>query len=224
MHLDRIRVLMSIVAQGVIPVFYDGDLELCKGVIGACSKGGAKCIEFTNRGEFAPHTFLELSRHFAKADPSVVLGVGSIVDAPTAALYVANGARFVVGPVLNAEVARLCNRRKIAYSPGCATLSEIGEAEELGCEIVKIFPGNSVGGPDFVKSVLGPCPWVKIMPTGGVDPTESSLRAWFDAGIVAAGIGSKLITKELLAERNFAGIERRVRETLAIVGAIRSKA
>jgi 2-dehydro-3-deoxyphosphogluconate aldolase/(4S)-4-hydroxy-2-oxoglutarate aldolase len=167
--------------------------------------------------------FLELSRHFAKADPSVILGVGSVIDAPTAALYIASGAKFVVGPVLNAEIAKLCNRRKIPYSPGCGSATEISVAEELGCEIVKVFPGGSVGGPDFVKSILGPCPWTRIMPTGGVDVTEASLRAWFDAGVVAVGIGSNLITKQLLERQDFAGIERKVRDTIELIKTIRGK-
>src|SRR5262245_42613830 len=136
---DRLAVLTAMIGQGVIPVFYHPDVELCRGVIQACADGGAKCVEFTNRGDFAAETFLELARHFQKADPSVILGVGSVVDAPTAGLYIAHGARFVVGPLLNPDVARLCNRRKIAYSPGCGSATEIGLAEELGCEIVKIF-------------------------------------------------------------------------------------
>ena len=165
-------VLSAMVDQGVIPVFYHPDAEVCKKVIQACANGGAKCIEFTNRGDFASHVFLDVARHFAKADPSVIMGVGSVVDAPTAGIYIGNGAKFVVGPLLNADVAKVCNRRKIAYSPGCGSMSEISYAEELGCEIVKIFPGDSVGGPEFVKSVLAPCPWTRIMPTGGVDCTE----------------------------------------------------
>ena len=173
---DRMAVLTAMMDIGVIPVFYHPDVEVCKKVIKACADGGAKCIEFTNRGEFAAHVFLEVTRHFAKADPSVIMGVGSIVDAPTAGIYIANGARFVVGPVLNPDVAKLCNRRKIPYSPGCGSASEIGLAEELGCEIVKIFPAGSVGGPDFVKAILAPSPWTRIMPTGAVDATEESLR------------------------------------------------
>jgi 2-dehydro-3-deoxyphosphogluconate aldolase / (4S)-4-hydroxy-2-oxoglutarate aldolase len=220
---DRLFVLSSLIEQGVVPVFYHPDAEVAKAVIQACADGGAKCVEFTNRGEFAVHAFLDLARHFAKADPTLVLGAGSIVDTPTAALYISSGAKFVVGPALNAEIAKLCNRRKIAYSPGCATLSEISQAEELGCEIVKIFPGNSVGGPEFVKAVLAPCPWTKIMPTGGVDPTEASLKEWFGAGIVAAGIGSKLITKELVDAKDYAMIERRVRETIGLVRTIRGE-
>lgn len=220
---DRLTVLAALLEQSIIPVFFDPDAEVCRKVIQACADGGAKCVEFTNRGDFAPHVFHEVARHFDKADPSVTLGVGSIVDAPTAGLYIASGARFVVGPLLNAEVARLCNRRGIPYSPGCGSVTEIGNAQELGCEIVKIFPGSSVGGPEFVKAVLGPMPWTRIMPTGGVEPNEESLRRWFGAGIVACGIGSNLITRDLLKARDFAGIERKVREALALVGRVKAE-
>ena len=142
-------------------------------------------------------------------------GVGTVVDAPTAALYLAAGANFVVGPVLNAEVARLCNRRKVAYIPGCATPSEISEAHELGVEIVKVFPGSAVGGPAFVRAVLAPLPWARLMPTGGVDATEESIRAWFGAGVACVGVGSKLITNELIAARDWEGLSRKVAQMLA---------
>jgi 2-dehydro-3-deoxyphosphogluconate aldolase/(4S)-4-hydroxy-2-oxoglutarate aldolase len=223
MAVDRMAVLSAMVGQGVIPVFYHPDVEVCKKVIQACANGGAKCIEFTNRGDFASHVFLDVTRHFAKADPSVIMGAGTVVDAPTAGIYIANGAKFVVGPLLNADVAKLCNRRKIAYSPGCGSMSEIGYAEELGCEIVKVFPGGSVGGPEFVKSVLGPCPWTRIMPTGGVDCTEDSLKRWFGAGVACVGIGSKLITKPLLDAQDYAGIEKKVRDTVQLIKSIRGK-
>jgi 2-dehydro-3-deoxyphosphogluconate aldolase/(4S)-4-hydroxy-2-oxoglutarate aldolase len=219
---DRLSVLSAMIDQGVIPVFYHPDVEVCSKVIQACANGGAKCVEFTNRGDFAAHVFLDVTRHFAKADPSVIMGVGSIVDAPTAGLYIANGANFVVGPLLNAEVGRLCNRRMIAYSPGCGSATEIGQAQELGCEIVKVFPGSSVGGPEFVKNVLGPMPWTKIMPTGGVEATEASLKTWFGAGIVACGIGSNLITKALLDAEDYAGIEARVRDTVQMIKTIKA--
>jgi 2-dehydro-3-deoxyphosphogluconate aldolase/(4S)-4-hydroxy-2-oxoglutarate aldolase len=218
---DRMTVLTAMMGQGVIPVFYHPDVETCVNVIQACANGGAKCIEFTNRGDFAAHVFLDVARHFAKADPSVIMGVGSIVDAPTAGIYIANGAKFVVGPILNADVAKVCNRRMIPYSPGCGSASEISDAQELGCEIVKVFPGESVGGPTFVKNVLGPMPWTRIMPTGGVDPDEKSLREWFGAGIVAAGMGSKLITNDLLKAGDWKGIEERVRKTVDLISSIR---
>jgi 2-dehydro-3-deoxyphosphogluconate aldolase/(4S)-4-hydroxy-2-oxoglutarate aldolase len=220
---DRMAVLTAMMDQGVIPVFYHPDAQIAAKVIQACANGGAKCIEFTNRGEFAAHVFYEVTRHFAAADPSVIMGVGSIVDAPTAGIYIANGARFVVGPLLNPDVAKVCNRRKIPYSPGCGSATEIGYAEELGCEIVKVFPGGSVGGPDFVKNVLGPMPWTRIMPTGGVDATEESLRAWFGAGVVAVGIGSNLIAKSLLDAKDYGGIEKRVRDTVQLIKTIRGR-
>jgi 2-dehydro-3-deoxyphosphogluconate aldolase/(4S)-4-hydroxy-2-oxoglutarate aldolase len=218
---DRQSVLNAIIGQGVIPVFSHPDPAVCVQVIRACAAGGAVCVEFTNRGDFAAEVFAEVARHFAKGEPSVVLGVGSVVDAPTAALYLARGARFVVGPMLNAEVARLCNRRMTAYLPGCGTLSEIGLAHELGCEVVKLFPGGAVGGPEFVKAILGPMPWTKVMPTGGVDATEASLRPWFEAGIVACGLGSNLVGKALVDAGDFTGLEARVRQAIELVRAIR---
>ncbi len=218
---DRMAVLAALMEQAIIPVFYDPDADVCRQVIQACANGGAKCVEFTNRGDFAAHVFLDVTRHFATADPTVIMGVGSIVDAPTAGIYIANGARFVVGPLLNADVAKVCNRRGIPYSPGCGSATEIGDAQELGCEIVKVFPGASVGGPDFVRSVMGPMPWTRIMPTGGVEPTEASLRQWFSAGIVACGIGSNLITRELLRAKDYAGIEHKVRDTIELSRRIR---
>ena len=221
---DRMAVLAALMDQGVIPVFYHPDPEICIKVIEACSAGGAKCIEFTNRGDYASYTFLDVARHFDKADPSVIMGVGSIVDAPTAGIYIANGAKFVVGPILNADVAKVCNRRKVPYSPGCGSASEISYAEELGCEIVKVFPGSQVGGPEFIKAVMGPMPWTRIMPTGGVDPDEASVKAWFGAGIVAAGMGSKLITKEMLDAQDYKGIENKVRDTVQLIKRVRGKA
>ncbi|MBK9395059.1 MAG: bifunctional 4-hydroxy-2-oxoglutarate aldolase/2-dehydro-3-deoxy-phosphogluconate aldolase [Uliginosibacterium sp.] len=220
---DRMAVLSALMTQGVIPVFYHPDAEVCIQVIQACANGGAKCIEFTNRGDFAAHVFYEVTRHFRQADPSVIMGVGSIVDAPTAGLYLANGARFVVSPLINAEVARLCNRRGIPYSPGCGSVTEIGDAQELGCEIVKMFPGSSIDGPELVQSVMGPMPWTRIMPTGGVEPTEESLRKWFAAGIVACGMGSRLISKDLLDAGDYKGIEDKVRQTVQTIQTIRAQ-
>ncbi|PTX96622.1 bifunctional 4-hydroxy-2-oxoglutarate aldolase/2-dehydro-3-deoxy-phosphogluconate aldolase [Opitutus sp. ER46] len=219
----RIQVLNTIYDISVVPVFYHPDLETAKNVVGAISRGGCKLVEFVNRGDHAWEVFSELERHFAKADPSLILGVGSIVEPYTASLYINCGANFVVGPSLNAEVGKLCNRRMIAYAPGCGSASEVSDAQELGCEIVKVFPGKEVGGPGFVKNVMGPMPWTRIMPTGGVEPTEESLTAWLSAGVAAMGMGSNLITKELLAAKDWAGIETKVRETITRVKAIKAK-
>ena len=220
---NRLDVLNTMVETGLIPVFYHKDVEVAKKIVAACVAGGARVAEFTNRGDFAPQVFSELSQHLAKADPKLILGVGSIVDAPTASLYIASGASFVVGPNLNPEVARLCNRRKIAYSPGCGSASEIAEAEELGVEIVKVFPGDSVGGPEFVKSILGPCPWTRIMPTGGVSDTQESITAWFKAGVAAVGMGSNLIKKEWVEAGNYDAIAARVAQVLSWIRAVRGQ-
>ena len=221
MPIDRLDVLKALEAQGVVPVFSHSDPDIALEVIEACARGGAPCVEFTNRGDFMFQTFSEVSRALLKRKSPVILGVGSVLDAPTAGLYISAGARFIVGPVLDPDTARLCNKRMVAYSPGCGSATEIMQAQELGADIVKVFPGESVGGPAFVKAVLGPMPWTKIMPTGGVDPTRESLTEWFGAGIRACGIGSKLITSQRIKDRDWAGIEQAVRETVDTIADIR---
>jgi 2-dehydro-3-deoxyphosphogluconate aldolase/(4S)-4-hydroxy-2-oxoglutarate aldolase len=212
--IDRLTVLNAVVESGLVPVFYNRDVEVVKQIVAACARGGARLVEFTNRGEQAWNVFTQLAEWADGAHPEMILGVGTVIDAPTAALYIASGANFVVGPILNPEIARLCNRRKIAYMPGCGSASEISEAEELGVEIVKVFPGAEVGGPGFVKAVLAPMPWTRIMPTGGVAASEDSIRAWFQAGVTAVGIGSSLITKQLVAKGDFDGIANQVVQVL----------
>jgi len=209
---SRLEVLNTMIEIGAIPVFYNKDVEVAKKIVKACAAGGAKVVEFTNRGDLAYQVFAELVRHFAKEDPSIILGIGSVIDPGTAALYISSGANFVVGPVLNPDVAKVCNRRKVAYSPGCGSASEISEAEELGVEICKIFPGSQVGGPAFVKAVRGPCPWTRLMPTGGVDATEESIKGWFKAGVSCVGMGSKLVRKDLVAAGNWEEITRTMRQ------------
>lgn len=220
---DRLAVLNAMVDTGLVPVFYNGDVKVAKKIVTACAEGGARVVEFTNRGDRAWNVFTELITWADDAHPDVILGVGSVVDAPTAALYVSSGANFVVGPILNPEIARLCNRRKIAYSPGCGSVSEISEAEELGVEIVKVFPGREMGGPAFVKAVLGPMPWTRIMPTGGVDATQKNVQEWIQAGAACLGMGSKLIRKELVVSANYAAIRENVRNVLGWIKKAREK-
>jgi len=217
----RLKVLHTMIETGMVPVFYHADIEVARQVAAACAAGGCPLLEFTNRGDHAWEVFNELERYCAREVPELILGVGSIVDPGTASLYINCGANFVIGPSLNPEVARACNRRKIPYSPGCGTVSEISQAEELGCEIVKVFPAAEVGGPSFVKAVKGPCPWVSIMPTGGVDTTEESLKLWFDAGVSCVGLGSSLITSDLLKAKDYAGLATKVRATRDLIGKLR---
>ena len=210
----RLDVINTVLGAGLVPLFYNGEVETAIEIVAAVARGGAKAVEFTNRGEMAYPVFAELVKHFAKADPSIILGVGSIMDAPTAALYLASGANFVVSPSFNPEVARLCNRRKIAYLPGCATETEIATAEEAGAEICKIFPGESAGGPGFISAVLAPCPWHRLLPTGGVDATEGSIAEWIKAGAAAVGMGSKLITSQAVKARDLDAITGKVSQCI----------
>jgi 2-dehydro-3-deoxyphosphogluconate aldolase / (4S)-4-hydroxy-2-oxoglutarate aldolase len=199
----RIEVILRMKEAGIIPIFYHKDAEICRNVIKSCYDGGIRVFEFTNRGDYAHELFSELNKWAEKELPELAMGAGSVVDAGTASLYIQLGANFIVSPVLNAEMAKVCNRRKILWSPGCGSLSEISYAEELGAEIVKIFPGSSVGGPEFVKSILGPCPWTSIMPTGGVEPTLENLTEWFNAGVTCVGMGSNLITREIVLKKDW---------------------
>lgn len=214
---SRLMVYQAIEETGLVPVFHHSDIEMAKKVVKACYEGGIRIFEFTNRGDFAHEVFTQLVKWVDKECPGMILGAGSIVDAPTAALYIQSGANFVVGPLLNPEIFRVCNRRQIAYSPGCATASEIGLAQELGAEIVKVFPGGNVGGPSFVRNIRGPMPWTKIMVTGGVEPTEESLTAWFKAGVTAVGMSSSLFPRKVIVAGEWEKISRLCRQGLAII-------
>ena len=208
---------------GMVPLFYHGDLATVKNVVQACYDGGARLLEFTNRGDFAHEVFGELRKFCRKAMPELALGVGSVTDAAAASLYMMLGADFIVTPVLREDIARVCNRRKVMWCPGCGTLAEICRAEELGAEVIKLFPG-SVYGPGFVKGVLGPQPWTSIMPTGGVSPERENLKGWFDAGVICVGMGSKLISKQVIADKDWDGLERKTRETLDLIAELRADA
>jgi 2-dehydro-3-deoxyphosphogluconate aldolase/(4S)-4-hydroxy-2-oxoglutarate aldolase len=209
------------IEAGFVPVFHHDDLDTARSIVAALSRGGARVIEFTNRGDHAFEVFSELERSCASDHPQVILGAGSVVDEVTAGMYINIGANFVVGPMLDRRVAEVCNRRKVAYSPGCASPTEVALAHELGCEIVKVFPGGLVGGPAFVKAILGPCPWALLMPTGGVDTTEESLSGWFEAGVPCVGIGSKLVSKDLVDAADWEALERRTAGVVSIISELR---
>lgn len=212
----KIQVIETMRSTGIVPVFYNADIQISKNVLEACYEGGIRCFEFTNRGDFAHEVFAELVK-FAKAElPGMILGVGSIVDAPSAALYLQLGANFVVGPMLNPEIAPVCNRRSVPYCPGCGTVSEVSEAQSLGCDLCKVFPGD-VLGPKFVKALRGPMPWSQIMVTGGVKPERENLKEWFNAGVTCVGMGSNLFPKNLIEEEDWAGISKLCHDALQII-------
>ena len=215
---DKIQVLNKMKETGMVPVFYHSDVEVAKQVILACYKGGVRAFELTNRGDFAHEVFAECVKFAAKECPEMAMGVGSVVDAPTASLYIQLGACFVVGPLLNADIAKVCNRRLVAYCPGCGSVSELGYAQELGCDLTKVFPGD-VYGPAFVKGVMAPCPWSKIMVTGGVSPDQENLTAWVKAGAFCVGMGSKLFPKDVVAAKDWNYITEKCKESLSYIAA-----
>lgn len=211
--MDKLQVLNNMLATRVVPVFYNADATTAKAVVKACYEGGVRAFEFTNRGAFAHEVFAELMKWVRTECPDLALGVGSIVDAPTAALYLQMGADFVVGPLFNAEVARVCHRRSVSYIPGCGTITEVGLAQEAGCDVCKVFPGD-VLGPKFVKGLLAPMPWSKLMVTGGVEPTEENLTAWRKAGVFCVGMGSKLFPTDRVAAQDWAYVAEQCRKSI----------
>lgn len=217
----RIQVAQTMADTGMVPLFYHPDVDLGKEILRACYEGGARLLEFTNRGDYAHEVFAELNKFCEKELPEMIIGVGSVTDAGTASLYMQLGANFIVTPVLREDIAVVCNRKKVLWSPGCGTLTEICRAEELGCEIVKLFPGGTYG-PGFVKAIRGPQPWTSIMPTGGVAPTKENLKAWFEAGVTCVGMGSKLISNDIIARLAYDELQIKVTEALALIRQLKS--
>lgn len=217
---NKQQVLAAVESTGMVPVSYNSDIEISKAVVKACYDGGVRAFEFTNRGDFAHEVFGELVKYANAELPGMILGVGSVVDPATAALYLQLGANFVVGPLFNPDIAPVCNRCLVPYCPGCGTVSEVGKAQELGCDLCKVFPGD-VLGPAFVKGLRAPMPWSKIMVTGGVKPTRENLEGWFKAGVTCVGMGSNLFPKEAVAAKDWSVINRLCRGALDIIADIR---
>jgi 2-dehydro-3-deoxyphosphogluconate aldolase/(4S)-4-hydroxy-2-oxoglutarate aldolase len=222
MRFNKLQVLNAMASSGMVPVFYNKDVEVAKQVIKACYEGGVRAFEFTNRGEFAHEVFGELNKWAAKECPELILGIGSVVDAPTAALYIQLGANVIVGPLFNPELAKIANRRLIPYTPGCGSVSEVGFAQESGCDLCKVFPGD-VLGPNFVKGLKAPMPWSLLMVTGGVKPEEANLKSWFDAGVTCVGMGSNLFPSDFIAAKDWSKITDICKDALAIIAKVRKK-
>ena len=218
----RYEVLTEIYKSRMIPLFYNDDIEISKKIVQACYQGGARLLEFTHRGDFAHEVFRELISFANHSLPGMILGVGSVSDATSASYYLMNGANFIVTPVYREDIAIICNRRKVLWSPGCGSLTEISKAEEMGADLVKLFPGN-IYGPEFVKAVRGPQPWTHIMPTGGVTTEETNLKSWFDAGVSCVGLGSKLISKEIIDNQAYEELAKSVEKTLQLIQRLKRK-
>ncbi len=205
---------------GLVPVFYHADAAVAKQVLKACYDGGVRAFEFTNRGDFAQEVFAELVKYAAAELPGMILGIGSVVDPGTAALYLQLGANFVVGPIYNPAVVPVCNRRLVPYCPGCGSASEVSAAQEAGCDLCKVFPGD-VLGPAFVKGLRAPMPWSRLMVTGGVKPERANLEAWFKAGVTCVGMGSNLFPKDVIAAGDWPRITALCRDALQIIQEVR---
>ncbi|MBS2210694.1 bifunctional 4-hydroxy-2-oxoglutarate aldolase/2-dehydro-3-deoxy-phosphogluconate aldolase [Carboxylicivirga mesophila] len=219
---SRIEVFQAMKTTGVVPVFFHQDIDVCKAVVRACYNGGIRVFEFVNRGDFAHELFAELNKYALAELPGMILGAGSIVEEATTALYIQNGANFIVSPLLNENMARICNRHKIMWSPGCGTISEINMAQELGAEVIKLFPASEVGGPSFVKAVKAPMPWTDVMPTGGVTCDKENLSEWFAAGVTCVGMGSNLFPKSIMEAEDWAMLEQKVTLLISTIEQIRN--
>ena len=222
MKFSKVEVIQAMKATGLVPVFYHKDPEVAKKVVKACYEGGIRAFEFTNRGDFAHEVFGELVKFANKECPEMIMGIGSIVDAPTAALYIQSGASFIVGPLFNPEVAKVANRRLVPYAPGCGSVSEVGFAQEMGCDICKVFPGDVLGAA-FVKNLKAPMPWSNLMVTGGVKPEEANLKSWFSAGVTCVGMGSNLFPAEMLKNGDWEGIRQLCADALSIIQKVKNQ-
>ncbi|MDX9747931.1 MAG: bifunctional 4-hydroxy-2-oxoglutarate aldolase/2-dehydro-3-deoxy-phosphogluconate aldolase [Paludibacter sp.] len=221
MRFSKVEVIQAMKATGLVPVFYHKDAEVAKKVVKACYDGGVRAFEFTNRGDFAHEVFGELVKFANKECPEMIMGIGSIVDAPTASLYIQLGANFIVGPLFNPDVAKVANRRLVPYAPGCGSVTEVGFAQEMGCDICKVFPGDVLGAA-FVKNLKAPMPWSNLMVTGGVKPEEANLKAWFSAGVTCVGMGSNLFPAEMMKNEDWAGITQLCAEAIAIIQKVKN--
>lgn len=216
----KLETLQAMKETGMVPVFYHKDVEVAKKVLEACYDGGVRAFEFTNRGDFAQEVFAELVKYANENLPGMIVGIGSIIDPGTAAMYIQLGANFVVGPLFNPAIAPICNRRLIPYCPGCGSVTEVGMAQEAGCDVCKVFPGD-VLGPAFVKGLRAPMPWSQVMVTGGVKPTQENLEGWFKAGVTCVGMGSNLFPKDVIAAGEWNKIAGLCRSALEIIKNVR---
>jgi 2-dehydro-3-deoxyphosphogluconate aldolase/(4S)-4-hydroxy-2-oxoglutarate aldolase len=223
MRFERLSVLQAILDVGAVPIFCPIDDAAARRVVSACHDAGARVVEITNRVEGTHEVFQDLVAWVSTELPDVILGAGSIYDAPTAAMFIDAGAGFIVTPILSPDVARLCNRRRVVYIPACATATEISNAEELGVEIVKLFPAAALDGAEFVRGIHRPSPMTRIMPTN-VAATEDATRAWFAAGVACVGVGTDLITVSLQADPDPSNLTTRLREYMGWVRAARAVA
>lgn len=199
------QLIVKVRETGIIPVFSHEAAETALAMLRACYRGGIRVFEFTNRVPGAIDVFRYLVSR-KNEFPGLVLGAGTIMNSQQCHEYIRANADFIVAPIIDEQVAITCRKEGISWTPGCGTLTEIITAERMGAGLMKVFPAE-VLGPEFIKAALGPCPWLKLMPTGGVIPQEENLQRWFSAGVTCVGMGSRLIPSKALQSGDFSEVE-----------------
>ena len=209
----------NIVNQGILPLYFHKEAYISLEILRAVYSAGIKAVEYTNRGDAAFTNFKAMVALRDESMPDLMLGIGAIKNLTQAKMYREVGADFIVSPGLIPEVAGYCVENDIFHTPGCMTPSEIIAAENAGIGFIKLFPGNLLG-PEFLSSIRDIFPKLMFMPTGGVDVTHESIKSWFDAGVSAVGMGSKLITKTLMDNKDYSTIEEEIKKVLDIIKSI----
>ena len=219
--LSKEEILQLATVQGLLPPFNHPDEKTAKQILDAIYAGGLRIIEYTNRSTNAPDVFASLVAYAAKNLPELVIGVGTIMNAKQAKQFHKAGARFIVAPTLNLEVGVYCAKHDLLWCPGAGTATEVIQAHDWGASLVKLFPAEILG-PAFVRALKGPCPWTKVMPSGGVTLDEKNLEEWFNSGVECVAIGSQLFSKEIMKDGNMALLEERIAWLLSAIKKIRN--
>ncbi len=210
----------AIVAQGMLPLYFNADQEVTIEILRALYRAGIKAIEYTSRGEAALSNFTKMVEIRNAEMTDLLLGIGTIKNLQQAQEYYEVGADFFISPGFVPEVASFLKSKEVLYSPGCMTPTEIIAAENAGVKFIKLFPGNMLG-PDFLSGIKDIFPKLLFMPTGGVDTTRANIEGWFKAGVSAVGMGSKLISKQLMADKEYATIESETKAVLNLIQSIK---
>lgn len=215
------QIIQQVKKEGLLPLFYHDDSHTCIGVTKALYEAGVRCIEFTNRGAQALQNFKQLVKQRDAEMKDLLLATGTIKTADHAKQFIDAGADFLISPFFDHAVCDEAYMQKMFWIPGCMTPSEIHVAEQAGCNMIKLFPGNTLG-PGFVEAILPLFPDLDFVVTGGVDTTEENIKAWFKAGVAGVGMGSKLISKDVLQKKNYDGLKAKTKEVISIIQKIKT--
>lgn len=210
----------AIIHQGILPLYYNADETVTIEILKSLYNAGIRAVEYTSRGESALSNFMKMIEIRNAEMPEMLLGIGTIKNLQQAEEYYRIGADFFISPGFVKEVAEFLFSKDLLYSPGCMTPTEIIEAENAGVTFIKLFPGNALG-TGFMNAIKDVFPNLKFMPTGGVDTTKESIESWFKAGVSAVGMGSKLVSKELMAAKDYSTIENETKKVLDIIQALK---